>query len=115
MEILRRTAVVNIGVPHRMLQDAVINGYFLPKNATVISNIFSVHNNLKTWGDPENFRPERFISEDGTKIVRPEEFIPFSSGKRVVSKSLRVICKILIVFVMYNVFMNVLVSRRVSC
>ncbi len=85
MEILRRTSVVNMGVPHRMMQDAVINGYFLPKNATIISNIFSVHNNPKTWDDPENFRPERFLSEDGTKIVRPEAFIPFSSGKRIVS------------------------------
>ena len=68
-----------------MLQDAVINGYFFPKNTTVISNIYRVHNNPKVWGDPENFRPERFLSEDGKKIVKNENLIPFSAGKRVVS------------------------------
>lgn len=35
----------------------------------------------KLWGDPENFRPERFISEDG-KLLRPEALIPFGSGEK---------------------------------
>jgi len=82
METLRRTSVVNNGVPHRMLQDAVINGYFFPKNATIMSNIYKVHNDPKIWGDPENFRPERFLSPDGTKIIKHDAYIPFSVGKR---------------------------------
>ena len=31
---------------------------------------------------PETFRPERFLSEDGTEVVKPEAFIPFSVGQR---------------------------------
>lgn len=31
------------------------------------------------WGDPENFRPERFINNEG-KIIQDEWFIPFSLG-----------------------------------
>ena len=31
------------------------------------------------WGDPEAFRPERFIDESD-KIVLPEQYLPFSFG-----------------------------------
>ena len=34
------------------------------------------------WKDPEQFNPERFLSEDGTKTVRPDFFIPFGVGRR---------------------------------
>jgi cytochrome P450 len=34
----------------------------------------------KIWNDPENFQPERFISEDG-KLLRPDALMPFGSGK----------------------------------
>lgn len=33
------------------------------------------------WGDPEAFRPERFIDNDG-KLFMPEQFLPFSFGDR---------------------------------
>ena len=36
----------------------------------------------KFWGDPENFRPSRFLSKDG-KFEKKEQFIPFGFGKRV--------------------------------
>lgn len=33
----------------------------------------------ESWGDPENFRPERFIDGSGN-IVTPSRFLPFSAG-----------------------------------
>lgn len=33
----------------------------------------------ESWGDPEIFRPERFIDESGN-IVTPSRFLPFSAG-----------------------------------
>lgn len=33
----------------------------------------------ESWGDPENFRPERFIDESGN-IVVPQSYFPFSIG-----------------------------------
>ena len=36
----------------------------------------------KIWGDPENFRPERFLDEHGN-IIKREELIPFSIGRRI--------------------------------
>lgn len=82
LELLRKPAVVNNGVPHRMMQDAEFGGYLFPKGTVVISNIFWVHNDPKIWGDPENFRPERFLSKDETKVVKHDALVPFSLGKR---------------------------------
>ena len=46
----------------------------------ILPNLDSVLQDPEIWGDPENFRPERFIDPDG-KVKRPEEFIPFGMGK----------------------------------
>jgi cytochrome P450 len=35
---------------------------------------------LKTWGDPDVFRPERFMSPNG-KLTKRDQFIPFGIGK----------------------------------
>ncbi|KAK7471836.1 hypothetical protein BaRGS_00035495 [Batillaria attramentaria] len=48
----------------------------------VIPNLDSVLYDPEVWGDPDTFRPERFIGPDG-KLIRYEEFIPFSTGRRV--------------------------------
>jgi hypothetical protein len=39
--------------------------------------------NPSLWKDPELFNPDRFLSSDGTKVVKPEYFIPFGVGRRV--------------------------------
>jgi len=35
----------------------------------------------KVWGDPENFRPERFLDEDNN-VIRRNDIIPFGLGRR---------------------------------
>jgi cytochrome P450 len=82
METLRRSALVTNGVPHKMLEDKVINGYFFPKNATIMSNLYQVNNDPKVWGDPEIYRPERFLTPDGSNIVKHDSYMPFSLGRR---------------------------------
>ena len=32
------------------------------------------------WGDPEIFRPERFLDECGLKVVGRDRILPFSIG-----------------------------------
>jgi len=39
-EILRWGTVAPLGLPHRVMEDDVYEGYFIPKGATVISNIW---------------------------------------------------------------------------
>jgi len=63
-------------------QDVEFEGFRIPKNAHVIPLLHAVHMNPDTWEEPEEFRPERFLSPDGTKVVKPEHFMPFGVGQR---------------------------------
>ncbi|CAL8111339.1 unnamed protein product [Orchesella dallaii] len=83
MEVLRKSALVPMGVFHRMLQDTMFHGYLLPKHTIIIPNLHASLNDPEIWEDPEHFRPERFLSEDGKKVIRNDALIPFSVGKRV--------------------------------
>ena len=86
MEILRKSNVVPFGVQHTVSEDVVFHGHFIPKNAIILPPppppppfMESILSDQQTWGDPEVFRPERFLDADG-KIVGPDEFIRFSLG-----------------------------------
>ncbi|XP_054156236.1 cytochrome P450 2B2-like, partial [Oppia nitens] len=38
----------------------------------------------KYWSEPNRFRPERFLNDDGLLVnIKPNSFIPFSYGRRV--------------------------------
>jgi 26-hydroxylase len=38
--------------------------------------------NPDLWEAPEDFRPERFLTEDGRRVQKPKYFIPFGAGQR---------------------------------
>ncbi|CAL8101986.1 unnamed protein product [Orchesella dallaii] len=83
-EVLRISPVLALGAPHKMLQDMEFKGYFFPKGANMWVNIYSIHHDASIWGeDVEKFRPERFLSEDGTQVIRHEALLPFGTGRRV--------------------------------
>nr|KAG5694867.1 hypothetical protein BaRGS_028795 [Batillaria attramentaria] len=68
-------------VPHGVAYDTKFKGFFIPQGTLVFPNFESVLHDPAAWGDPENFRPERFIGPDG-KLVKPDEFVPFALGRR---------------------------------
>ena len=45
-------------------------------------NLYSMHMSKELWGDPENFRPERFLDAEG-KFKKSEYLQPFGMGKLV--------------------------------
>ncbi|XP_077513690.1 cytochrome P450 2H2-like [Amblyomma americanum] len=70
-------------VPRRAYQDVVIGEYFVPRDATVIANVWGVHHDPEYWDDPEKFDPTRFLNGDGSLAwEKAERIIPFSVGKR---------------------------------
>jgi len=83
MELLRLFPTAPLGAPHKMLEDVELQGFFLPKGTYIWTNLHAILRNPTLWGeDAEKFRPERFLNEDGTKVLKPEGFMPFAVGKR---------------------------------
>ncbi|CAH2105367.1 unnamed protein product [Euphydryas editha] len=80
-EIMRYETLVPLGVPHRAMKDSKMDGYDIPENTIVLFNYVSLHHNKELWGDPENFRPERFI-ENGKLQLSKDKSLPFGAGKR---------------------------------
>ncbi|XP_021956777.1 cytochrome P450 2J3 [Folsomia candida] len=83
MEVMRFSAMVPTGVFHSVLEDTTFKGYFLPKNTIIVSNLYACMKSPAIWGDPDTFRPERFLAGDAKSVVRHEALLPFSTGKRV--------------------------------
>ncbi|XP_034255752.1 methyl farnesoate epoxidase-like [Thrips palmi] len=79
-EAQRLANVAPVGVPHRAMQNATIMGHTVPKDTTVLASLWSVHMDREYWGDPERFRPERFLDDAGLKSA--EYLLPFGLGKR---------------------------------
>ncbi|GFT19233.1 cytochrome P450 2J6 [Nephila pilipes] len=81
LEALRWKTIVPLGVAHRTSEDTKIGGYHIPKDTNVMANIYALHNDPKYWKDPETFKPERFLHEDGSSIMRRlDSYAPFSVG-----------------------------------
>ncbi|XP_070573918.1 steroid 17-alpha-hydroxylase/17,20 lyase-like [Ptychodera flava] len=81
-EVMRIRTVAPVAI-HAALQDTSVGGYKIPKGTSIWLNLWSLHMDERQWKEPEEFRPERFLDEDGKALPKPESFLPFSAGRRV--------------------------------
>nr|GMC54488.1 cytochrome P450 CYP82D47-like [Ipomoea batatas] len=83
-ETFRLYPATPISVPHEAIEDCTINGYYIQKGTRVIPNLAKIHRDPKVWVDPNEFRPERFLTTHKNIDVRGNHFeiIPFGSGRR---------------------------------
>lgn len=81
-EVQRVADLVPFSVPHETTEDTTIGDYRIPKRTAVFFNLSHGLKDPKYWEAPDQFRPQHFLTEDG-KVVKPDHFLPFSSGKRV--------------------------------
>ncbi|KIO14854.1 hypothetical protein M404DRAFT_189596 [Pisolithus tinctorius Marx 270] len=70
-ELLRWSPVTPLGIPHATTTDDVCNGYYIPKGALVIINVWAMSRNKMKFDDTEDFKPERFMTEDGKLVNDP--------------------------------------------
>uniref|UniRef100_A0A8D1LWV0 Cytochrome P450 1A n=1 Tax=Sus scrofa TaxID=9823 RepID=A0A8D1LWV0_PIG len=84
LELFRHTSFVPFTIPHSTTRDTTLNGFYIPKERHVLVNQWQVNHDPKLWGDPSEFRPERFLTADGTAIHKTmsEKVILFGMGKR---------------------------------
>ena len=81
-EALRISSTVPFGNLHRALEDTEIAGYQVPKDTLVIGNLYAVNNDPNVWQNPREFRPERFITDDGTFTSGDNPVIGFGTRQR---------------------------------
>lgn len=79
-EAMRIQTLTPWSVFHRTKEATTLMGYDIPGGTIVITNLSHMHNDPDFWGDPENFRPERFLTEDGERLAK-DFTLPFGLGK----------------------------------
>ncbi|KAF7789305.1 hypothetical protein EIP86_000249 [Pleurotus ostreatoroseus] len=82
-EVFRWNPVVPLGAPHRLLEDDVHEGYFIPKGSIVIANVSGFLHDPEVYEDPFNFLPERFLPEDGKPLPPDSRSYCFGFGRRI--------------------------------
>ncbi|KAL3884088.1 hypothetical protein ACJMK2_030310 [Sinanodonta woodiana] len=82
LETLRIAAVVPLAVPHASTRDVYFKGFRIPKESSILINLDSIFHDSDIFRDPRVFSPERFLNSSG-QVMKPNEFIPFSCGRRV--------------------------------
>uniref|UniRef100_A0A1B0GSV7 Cytochrome P450 2E1 n=1 Tax=Mus musculus TaxID=10090 RepID=A0A1B0GSV7_MOUSE len=81
-EIQRFINLVPSNLPHEATRDTVFRGYVIPKGTVVIPTLDSLLFDNYEFPDPETFKPEHFLNENG-KFKYSDYFKAFSAGKRV--------------------------------
>lgn len=81
-EILRFETLVPSSIPHKAVEDTTYLGYTVPKGTFMIPTLYAMHEVDPVWGDPENFRPERFLDDKGKLVLSRDISLPFGAGKR---------------------------------
>ncbi|KAL9228968.1 hypothetical protein vseg_004492 [Gypsophila vaccaria] len=69
-------------VPHKAESEVELCGYFIPKNAQIWVNVWSIGRDTNVWPDAMSFTPERFLGSEIDVKGRDFELIPFGSGRR---------------------------------
>ncbi|KAJ7132207.1 cytochrome P450 [Mycena epipterygia] len=83
LEVLRWHSVTPTGVPHRVTEDNVHEGWFLPEGSLVIANIWKMAHDPRVYSNPMAFEPERFIAKDGKEPELDPRDLAFGFGRRI--------------------------------
>lgn len=59
----------------------MIGNVHFKKGVTVAFPIWAIHHDPEFFPEPDDFKPERFLSQEGTTI-QPFAYIPFGEGPR---------------------------------
>ncbi|KAB2082568.1 hypothetical protein ES319_A05G206500v1 [Gossypium barbadense] len=83
-ETMRLYPAAPLSLIHAATEDCRVSGYQVAAGTWLITNLYKLHRDPGIWSDPEEFRPERFMTTHKHVDVKGQNFelIPFSSGRR---------------------------------
>eukprot|EP00057_Strongylocentrotus_purpuratus_P000535 XP_001178133.2 PREDICTED: cytochrome P450 2D26 [Strongylocentrotus purpuratus] len=81
-ECTRLRPAFDFHLPHVAEQDCQVGEYDIPKGSVVTTNMSHLFLSPTLWEEPLEFRPDRFLTEDG-QFDRKREPIIFGTGRRV--------------------------------
>lgn len=64
----------------KVVEDDVVEGYLLPKDALVFISPWAIHRLPEFWSNPLAFDPDRWLTEDPRRAHG--SYLPFSMGQR---------------------------------
>ncbi|KAL5571725.1 hypothetical protein UlMin_021322 [Ulmus minor] len=84
-ETLRLYPAGPLSVPHEAIEDCNVGGYNVEAGTRLLVNLSKLHRDPRVWLDPDEFKPERFLTDHKDIDLRGQnfEFIPFGSGRRI--------------------------------
>ncbi|CAN0922151.1 Cytochrome P450 82A1 (Fragment) [Linum grandiflorum] len=83
-ETMRLYPAAPLSVPHQSMEDCTVAGHLIRGGTRLIVNISKIQRDPQVWVNPDEFRPDRFLTTHKEVDVKGQNFelIPFGSGRR---------------------------------
>ena len=87
LETLRYTSVSALGLGRKTTATTQLQSYTIPEGSRLAVNYWQLHHDPEFWVDPDVFRPERFLDDQGEVVPVDHKYrrhlMPFGAGLRV--------------------------------
>ena len=84
MEVLRNSSLAFLTSAHMAVKDTTLAGYDIPKGTAIMMNTWATHHDPTFWSDPFQYKPERFLDENGKYLAADHpvrrRVLPFNTG-----------------------------------
>jgi methyl farnesoate epoxidase/farnesoate epoxidase len=85
-EVMRYRPIMLSGIWYKNTEDIILEedgvNYIFPKKSYLFYDTWAIHHNKEFWGDPENFRPDRFGPGGVSSTDFTQNYIGFFLGRR---------------------------------